>query len=234
MLTHESHSTDKASAENKDAAHKKFQEVALAYAILSDDRRRKRYDLTGSTAETLEEDDTGFNWTDFYREQYSSAIDSDAIERIKREYQGSEEERRDLLAAYEAHEGDVNWVFEEVMLSSVLDDEERFREIIKEAIKSGEVEDYEKFSKESVQKRKRRTEKAKGEEKEAMEMAKELGVEEKLFGKGKKRKGAEGDGEDALMAMIQQRQKSRAENFLSDLEAKYAPKPKAKKAKRRG
>lgn len=122
-------------------------------------------------------------------------------------------------------------VFEDVMLSNVLDDEERFREIIKEAIEKGEVGDYEKFSKESEKKRKKRVQKAKSEEKEAMEMARELGVADKLFGKGKKRKG-DGD-ESALMAVIQQRQKSRGESFLANLEAKYAPKPKGKKTKRK-
>lgn len=116
------------------------------------------------------------------------------------------------------------------MLSSVLDDEERFRGIIRDAIDKGEVEDYEEFSKESEKKRKRRVKQAKGEEKEAMEMARELGVEEKLFGKGKKRKGEDRD-ESALMALIQQRQKSRGESFFANLEAKYAPKPKGKKTK---
>ena len=40
---------DKASPEDKDSAHTKFQEIAFAYAILSDQRRRKRYDTTGRT-----------------------------------------------------------------------------------------------------------------------------------------------------------------------------------------
>ncbi|KAL1956921.1 hypothetical protein VTO42DRAFT_6668 [Malbranchea cinnamomea] len=232
------HHPDKATPENKDAAHKKFQEIAFAYAILSNERRRRRYDLTGSTAETLlEEDDTEFNWTDFYREQYSSAIDSTVIEKFKQEYQGSEEERADVLAAYEAHEGDLDGVFEEVMLSNVLEDEERFRTMIQEAIERGEVAAYEKFSRESSKKRRRRIERAKGEEKEAMELARELGLEEKLFGngkgKGKGRKNGSGeDGEAALTALIQQRQKSRAEAFFADLEAKYGPP--AKRAKRKG
>lgn len=192
--------------------------------------------MTGSTAETLAGDDgdCGFSWADFYREQYSATIDVAAIEKVKSEYQGSEEERRDILSAYEMHEGDMDGVFEEVMLSSVLDDDERFRNVIESAIKDGEVVDYEKFSGESVKQRKRRAEKMKGEEKEAMEMAKELGVEDKLFGngeggEGKKKNRGKGDGEDELMALIQQSQKSRAEDFFADLEAKYAPKSKGKR-----
>ena len=45
-----------------------------------------------------------------------------------------------------------------------------------------------------------------------------------------------GDGEDALKQMILSKQRSREEqatSFFSQLEAKYAPKPKAKKAKKK-
>src|SRR4051794_23280445 len=43
------HHPDKATAEEKDEAHRRFQEIAFAYAILSDEKRRKRYDTTGNT-----------------------------------------------------------------------------------------------------------------------------------------------------------------------------------------
>ncbi|WEW57245.1 hypothetical protein PRK78_002710 [Emydomyces testavorans] len=231
------HHPDKASPESKDEANKKFQEIAFAYAILSDERRRRCYDTTGNTSESLDEDDD-FDWMDFYREQLSSMVDGRAIERFKSEYQGSEEEKRDVLEAYETHEGDLDRVYEEVMLSNVLDDDERFRKIIKQAIREGRVSDWPKFSKEGTKKKAQRVKTAKREAEEAKELAKELGFEDKLFGNGKgkgdKKKSGGGDDDDsALMALIQQRQKSRASTFLADLEAKYAAPSKDGKRKKR-
>ena len=228
------HHPDKASPEVKDEAHKKFQEVAFAYAVLSDEHRRKRYDATGNTQETLDEDDD-FDWVDFFRSQTEQLVSGDMIEKIKREYQGSEEERGDVLRAYEEHEGDMDAVYEEVMCSNVLEDDERFRKIIDEAIDGGEVERYGKYAKESKATRKKRTQRAKAEEAEAMELAEELGVKDKLFGTGTKSAGGKAkkrgkeDGEDALKALIQQRQKGRAENFMDNLEAKYGGGGKSKR-----
>lgn len=175
---------------------------------------------------------------EFYREQFSSMVDGNAINRFKSEYQGSEEEKNDLLEAYEAHEGNLDKVYEEIMLSDVLEDDERFRAILKQAIADGEATDWPGFSKESPRKKSRRAAGAKKEAAEAMDLAKELGVEEKLFGngKGKGKKGKEKKnegGDDGLMALIQQRQKGRADDFFANLEAKYAPASKSGKGKKR-
>ncbi|KAK4947302.1 hypothetical protein LTR10_013670 [Elasticomyces elasticus] len=228
------HHPDKAQPEDRESAHKKFQEIAFAYAILSDERRRKRYDATGNTAESANIEDDNFNWADFFREQTAAMVNADMIEQVKREYQGSEEEKADVLAAYEEGEGDMDAVFESVMCSEVLADEERFRQMIDEAIAKGEVQAYEGYTKEGKKSRARRRANAKQEEQEAREYARELGVEDKLFGKKgatkKKAKKAEDD-TDALQALIQQRQQSREQNFFDDLEAKYGGN--AKKGKRK-
>ncbi|PGH08727.1 hypothetical protein AJ79_05918 [Helicocarpus griseus UAMH5409] len=223
-LKHHPGTSNKAPPEFKESANKSFQEIAFAYAILSDPRRRRRYDATGNTSESLSLEDDDFNWIDFFREQFSTVVDVKAIDNLKAEYQGSQEERRDLLAAYEQCKGDMDRIHEEVMLASVLDDDERFRGIITEAIASGEVKDWPKFSQESEGKREKRMARARREAEEAEELAGELGLEEKLGkqrGKKKKGKGGAGGGDD-LAALIQQRQKSRAATFLDDLEAKYA------------
>lgn len=216
------HHPDKAAPEDKETANKKFQEIALAYAILSDEKRRKRYDATGSTAETLQDDDD-FDWLEFFREQTASMVDGSMIDKIKKDYQGSEEEKDDLLQSYQENEGDMDGVYEQIMCSNVLDDDERFRKIIDKAIKAGEVEAYPKYATETKAKRDRRKKRAKAEEVEAMELADELGVKDKLFGDGARgsKKGKKDDSEDTLRALIQQRQKGRAENFLDNLEAKY-------------
>ncbi|KAI9838339.1 MAG: hypothetical protein M1819_005607 [Sarea resinae] len=218
------HHPDKANAESKEEAHRKFQEIAFAYAILSDDRRRKRYDITGRTEETLDLEDDDFNWADFYREQWADVVTGESLDKFKTEYKESDEEKRDLLSSFEKHKGNMNAIYHTVMLSNPLEDEERFRHIIDEAIKSGEVEAYPKYTNESERSRETRMKNARREGVEARELAKELGIEDKLFGngKGKKKGKGKGEDEDALAALIMQRQKGRSENFLERLEEKYA------------
>jgi DnaJ homolog subfamily C member 9 len=225
------HHPDKAADTDKDAAHAKFQEVAFAYAILSDERRRKRYDTTGRTEESIE-DDEDFSWTDFFREQYASVVTTDTIRAFESEYKGSEEERGHVLAAYVKYDGDMDRLYQEVMLSDPEQDDERFRMMIEKAIESGEVEGLEKFTGESEKKRLARINRAKKmNQREAKEAEKaEREIEEDLDNASKRKKGgkatANGGGMGDLAALIQQRQKGRAENFFDNLEAKYAPKGK--------
>ncbi|KAB5543061.1 DnaJ domain-containing protein [Coniochaeta sp. 2T2.1] len=219
---------DKVSEDKKTEAHEKFQQIAFAYAILSDPLRRKRYDETGSTSESIV-DSEGFSWSDYYREQFRDAINDDAIDKFAKQYKGSDEEKDDLLAAYEKYRGSMDGVYESVMCSNVLDDDERFRAIIDEAIAKGDVKSYKLYANESQAKRDRRVKRAKEEAGEAEEYAKELGVHDKLFGKKKKTKK---DSEADLAALIRQRQDSRG-SFLDNLAEKYGAAPKAKKGKKR-
>ncbi|KAL2266222.1 hypothetical protein VTJ83DRAFT_5574 [Remersonia thermophila] len=221
---------DKVPEDKKDEAKEKFQQVAFAYAVLSDPARRKRYDETGSTSEAVVDND-GFSWSDFYRAQYENAISEEAIKQFAAQYKGSDEERADVLAAYEEHEGDMDGVYEEVMLSNVLEDDERFRAIIDAAIASGEVQRFDKYAKETKKTRQARAKAAKKEAQEAEELAKELGVYDKLRGGGKKSKK---DAEADLAALIQRNQAKRA-SALDMLAEKYGAVPKtAAKGKKRG
>lgn len=219
---------DKASPEDKDEAHTKFQEVAFAYAILSDERRRRRYDTTGSTEESLDDDD--FDWTEFFREQFKNVVTVEAIENFSDEYKGSEEERGHVLAAYEKHKGNMDRLYQDVMLSEVLEDDERFRAIIDKAIEDGEVEGYPKYTEESEKSKKSRVATARKrmakDAKEAEKASEELAVN------GKSSKKSKDAGMGDLAALIQQRQKGRADNFFDNLEAKYAPKSKKAGSKR--
>ncbi|KAK6073430.1 DnaJ-like protein subfamily C member 9 [Seiridium cupressi] len=201
----------------KQAAKEKFQQVALAYAVLSDSVRRKRYDATGDTSETLSSSD--FSWTDFYAEQFRDAVSEDAINKFAEKYKKSDEEKDDLLVAYEKHKGNMDRIYEEVMLSNVLEDDERFRSIIDEAIASKDVKAFKAYTNESKKSKDARIKTAKGEATEAEEYAKELGVHDKLFN-NKKGKKSKKDPEADLAALIQRNQKSR-EGFLDNLAAKY-------------
>ncbi|KAF4965127.1 hypothetical protein FSARC_7044 [Fusarium sarcochroum] len=226
---------DKVPQDQKEAAHEKFQAIAFAYAILSDPARRKRYDETGSTSESIV-DSEGFNWSDYYREQFKESVSGDAIEKFAKKYKGSDEEKGDVLDAYEDCEGDMDELYERVILSDVLEDDERFREIINKAIKSKKVSSFPTYTKETKKKREGRIKKARAEATEAEDYAKELGVHDKLFGdkKGKTKKKGKRSSEDDLAALIQKRQQDRSEGFLDHLAEKYGAKEsKPKKGKKR-
>ncbi|TGJ81898.1 hypothetical protein E0Z10_g6874 [Xylaria hypoxylon] len=212
---------DKVSEGQKQEAHETFQSIAFAYAVLCDPTRRKRYDETGSTSESIVDSD-GFSWSDFYREQFSNAISNDAIEKFAAEYKGSDEERDDILVAYEEHEGNMDAIYETVMLSDVLKDDERFRKVIDDAIASKDVPAFKAYVKETKKSRQARIKAAKSEATEAEAYAEELGIRDKLFGdkKGKKK----GSSEDELAALIRRNQQGRA-SFLDNLEAKYGAAP---------
>ncbi|KAL9103587.1 MAG: hypothetical protein Q9163_001389 [Psora crenata] len=224
------HHPDKASPDAKESAHVTFQRIAYAYAILSDERRRKRYDITGNTSESLHVEDDDFDWTDFFRAQWKDVVTTTSLEDFKRKYQGSDEETNDILNAYRKMKGNMNKIFEEVMLSNPVDDEERFRALIDDNIKTGKVDAYDNYQLETQVARKRRRQRAEKEAKEAEEHMRRLDDK----GKGKKSAGKGKENEIGnLAAMIQQRQQGRAaKNFLNDLEAKYAA-PAAKKGGRR-
>ncbi|OAL53833.1 DnaJ-domain-containing protein, partial [Pyrenochaeta sp. DS3sAY3a] len=226
------HHPDKAAEEDKEAAHKSFQEVAFAYAVLSDERRRARYDRTGSTAETLEDDDE-FDWLKFYRAQFEDIVNEDAINNIANEYKGSDEEREDIINAYDEGKGSLGYIYSQVMLSDILVDDDRFRKIIDEEIANGTVKSYQLYyletdetrqnAKDAEQKRRDAFDK-----REAEKEAKEVASKPDSKPKAKSQKKSGGDMSD-LAAMIQQRQKSRAGNFFDHLEAKYAPKSRGSK-----
>lgn len=218
------HHPDKVPASAKESAHAKFQDLAFAYAILSDPARRRRYDATGNTSESLVgegEDEEGFDWTAFYRAQFADVVTGEGIAKFAGEYRGGEEEAEAVLVAFVKWEGKMEGVYEEVMLSDAVEDEERFRGVIDRAIEEGRVEGFGRYVNESVKARKARVERARKrkvrEAKEAEEAERELQGR-----KGKSVKKVGGGGMEDLAALIQQRQKGRAEGFFDGLEAKYA------------
>ncbi|KAI5238641.1 DnaJ-domain-containing protein [Aureobasidium subglaciale] len=219
---------DKVNPSDKEIAHTKFQEIALAYAVLSDQRRRTRYDNTGRTDDSLDLDDEIFNWSDFYRAQFANAVTEATITTFTTDYKGSDEERDALLSAYTKYKGDMNKIYQQIMVSNPAIDEDRFRGIIGEAIEKGEVEGYDKFTKESQKSINRRVERAREEEEEAEEHAQITAQKTKAKNKSK---AGEGD-LSSLAAMIQQRNKGKSEDFLDNLAEKYGATTMAKGKKR--
>ncbi|RYP92833.1 hypothetical protein DL770_001004 [Monosporascus sp. CRB-9-2] len=223
------HHPDKVSEDQKEKAHETFQSIAFAYAVLSDPVRRKRYDDTGSTSESIVDSD-GFSWSDFYREQFRDAVSQDAIKKFAKKYKGSDEEKDDLLVSYEQFKGNWDKIYETVMLSDPIHDHERFRNIIAEAIEKKDVPPFKAFTLETRKAKDARIRAAKKEAGEAEEYAKELGVHDKIFG-DKKKKGKK-ESEHDLAALIRNNQRNRS-SLLDDLAAKYGATGSKKGGKKR-
>ncbi len=170
----------------------------------------------------------------FYREQWEDVVNEEAIKRVSDEYKNSDEERRDLIKAYKTARGKLDGVYELVMLSDILEDDDRFRQILDEEIEKGTIESYPAYAKETdaTRQKAKNAERKRREDfdkKQAKEQEKEV-ESSKANGKAKpKAKKKSPNGMADLAAMIQQRQKSRAGNFFDQLEAKYAPKPRGSK-----
>lgn len=209
---------DKASSdEERERFTQEFQKVAFAYSILSDAKRRKRYDVTGSV-ENIDLDDANFQ--DLFSQMCKTEITQEMIEQDKKEYREGGEERADILKYYKEGKGDIDYIFENVLHSDVLVDEERFTNIIRQAIVDKEVKEYGKFAKESKHTKSKRRRAAEKEAEEAEQMAKELKVKVP-------------SGEADLALMIKARHESRFNSLIDNLEKKYAGAEKKKTSGKR-
>jgi len=124
-------------------------------------------------------------------------------------------------------------VYECVMLSDVLEDDERFRGILDGAIQVGEVKGWERYTKESEESKAKRVKRAEKEARLAEKEKMKLERKAKEKGNGKGKKGGADDGEAGLIALIQGRQKERGASFLDRLEAKYKNEEASKKGGKR-
>lgn len=211
---------DKHPPEQKSKAQKAFQRLTTAYAVLVDPIRRKHYDATGKIHDALHMDsDDPWRWQPFYQHCWAKMAHGD-IEAFAKEYRFSEEERQDLLKQYTLRKGDMGGIYEHVTLSNPLDDDERYRKLINEAIKNGEVKAYKTFTHESMKTIKSRKDKAKKEAQEAEEMKAMLQQKGIWF-----EPPSNHESEDLLALSIQAKNKSRSIALLDRLMDKYVTKP---------
>ncbi|XP_055996902.1 dnaJ homolog subfamily C member 9-like [Ostrea edulis] len=209
---------DRVSPEEKEEATKKFQALGRVYSTLSDENKRGVYDDTG---EVDDENDVtqDRDWSDYWRLLFKK-VSVDDIKTFEKDYKDSAEELEDLKSAYVECEGDMDKIIDTVMCATI-EDEPRFAKILKLLIKKKEVPDFPSFSKEGKAKKTARKRKHEAEAEEAEMESKKLGL----------------DGDSSLKALIQKKQQSREEaanDFFSQLEAKYAkPKKNSAKSKRK-
>ncbi|KAI8889216.1 DnaJ-domain-containing protein [Backusella circina FSU 941] len=187
-----------ATEEDKIKANEQFQQIGFAYTILSDPQRKQRYDKTGSTDESVFEGEK--DWTAYFKELWTGVVSGETIEKFKKEYQGSDEEKQDLYKAYNKFNGDMEKILSVIEGSEDID-VERFVVIIKEGIANSELKLFAKFeksiTKEAHEKRLKKIEK---ETKKAMKMKKTK----------KSKKEQEKDDIGSLALLMQQRNQERA------------------------
>ncbi|KAK7065689.1 DnaJ subfamily C member 9 [Halocaridina rubra] len=208
---------DRVNKEDQEEATQKFQTLGQVYALLSDKDRRAVYDETGEVDdENVAPSDR--DWNEYWRLLFRKITIED-IKNFEVEYKESAEEINDLKMAYLDGEGDMEYILENVLCTTI-DDEARFRKIIKGWIKKKEVPNFRNFSGESKRKKDARKRKAAAEAEEAEEMKKEMGL---------------GNDMDSLQALILKKNKDRAEemdSFLNNLAAKYGGGTKKKPVKK--
>ncbi|CAI2342041.1 unnamed protein product [Caenorhabditis sp. 36 PRJEB53466] len=183
----------------------KFQLLNKAYQILSDDERRKIYDETGSVDDEAGElkADVLKAWRSMFRK-----VTKEDIDNFMEQFEGSEQQKQDLIAAYKKHDGDIRKIQETVIGYG---DIEKLKGTLDALIDEGIIGNTKKYeattSEKKIKAYKRKA------EKEAAEVENST------------------DSHSDLVALIQGRQQERNSSFLDALAAKYAPSS-SKKAKR--
>ncbi|VEU20477.1 DEKNAAC101352 [Brettanomyces naardenensis] len=196
--------SEKLNVENKT----RFERIQFSYSILGDVKKRSRYDQTGSLEDSgfLDED---FDWKDFFAHYSNREVTKEMIEQDMDEYQGSEEESKDILESMEFYKGDFLKLFEVIPhLEFDEVEEERIFSTVKNLVKEKKLEEYSKWKKYTTNRNrevKRMLKKVKRESKEAEKLLKKMQAKTQAKDKSlealiRAKHGAEKDPFEALIA----------------------------------
>jgi hypothetical protein len=65
----------------------KFHQIGFAYSILSDDQRRKRYDTTGSTSDSIF--DGPIDWDEYFKTLWTGEVSAKTLAEFEAKYKGA-------------------------------------------------------------------------------------------------------------------------------------------------
>ena len=127
-------------AQGAEDTREQFDAVQLAYLVLSDEKKRARYDRTGVVSVNDGDGEGDFDWDEYFTTQFTE-VSAELIEQDRQAYQGSAEERSDMLRAFVDARGDMKQLFESVIhLEFTKDEEQRVYELCTQFVEEGEVE----------------------------------------------------------------------------------------------
>ena len=240
-------STDQA----REDASTKFQQIGFAYAVLSDSKRKARYDSTGKTDEGLDLEPGEGGWEAYFEDLFDR-VTRGKLDEIKKEYQGkclalndsssitlfyilgSSEEIEDLKTAYHNTNGSLGELMSFVP-HSTHEDESRFIAILSDLIEKGQLSATPTWLSSSKDEKAKLGRRKQGEKeaKEAEIAAKELGVWDEFYGSGKKTErkekgkrkdnaGAEADEDHSALQVLMRNRTKNMDSFFDGLAAKYS------------
>ena len=180
----------------------KFQTLQKVYGVLGDEEKRKVYDETGRTEDAELSGDSFKNLYEYYRGLYRKVTEDD-VDAFFRTYRGSEEERQDVVNAYEKFQGDMSKVLMWVMCSEEAKDAHRFADMVTDAIADGSATSFEAFTE------------------WARRVRLKPAPKDPLKLEQRKKPTKTKDDTNDLAALILARRETRADDLFASLEAKY-------------
>ena len=89
--------------------------------------------------------DENSDWMEYWRDRFPK-VTTKMLDDFAKKYKNSKDEKDDLIAAYNKHNGNMDNIFEEVPCASPVEDDDRFRQILLDAIKNKEIKSYKTFT----------------------------------------------------------------------------------------
>lgn len=200
------------SEEEISQSKQEFERVQFAHLILSDEKKRKRYDQTGSLEDV---GDGEFDWFEYFT-NIKAEITEESIAKDKQDYQGSSDEEEDIIEAWLETNGDFLKLFEIIPHTEITkEDEARLFLKITVLIEEGVIDttrDWEVYKKKRKQLFGKLLRSVKDESREAEELRKQILANKKV------------ETEDELRQLIQKKNAGRIDDLIANLEAKYGGK----------